>query len=431
MLESGRAPRFIVVILVGCLVTLPEPGASQSPEDRADLDVLLQTHEVDETLTALSDAFLTHFLMLAPNLPAEDQEILRGAVRTAFAPDSLRKSLAATLAETTTDEDTGLLVESYRAGALAELRDVASAHEPTGSLQEFGRDLATLDSDRLGLMVGLVEAMRASDLALSVDEALRQVAYDVFADLGGSAGDVPGMTDEQYAAAYRNRTISLGVESMYRLEPAPSELVRAAMADHGDDGARRYSEQYVEAMLGAIDAAGADLGSLITGEEPEPASDPRADVDTIDPAEAPPCRVLTCGFLVDWSGPEPIGGSLAYRAPGDFERFAFETLVGAGYRLVRELHGSGLTIQLRPSPQNVQCEVVSGTNPRICRGVGDVRIELIGEYPGFDGDTSFIVRNRCRANQVMSADGIARLVAARIDYELTTFDGDERREPRC
>lgn len=416
-------------LVLGTLFTTN--AAAQSRDSHAaQIDMLLSIEDVESTLASLANDFMAHFVLLAPGLPAEDQEILRRATQSAFETDALREHIAGTLSVTTSEADTGPLSASYESGPFAELRALRLGHEPEMSLQEFSSDPATLDAERLRLMVGLVEAKRSSDLALTVDEALRLRAYQLFIDLGGDPGAFPEMSDEQFQTAYRNRTVGLGVEAMYLLEAAPSPLVTAAIEAHSSEGARSFSEQYIMAMLEAIEQAGDDLVSLLVPAE-EPAADPLADVEAADPADAPPCIILVCGFLVDWNGPEPIGGTLVYRAPGDFEDHAFRVLVGAGYRLVRGVHDAGLTIQLRPSPQTVRCEVVSGTNPRTCQGVGNVRVELIGSYPGFDGLKSFTVRNRCRANQVMAAEGIASLVASRIHYELTTFEGDERREPRC
>ena len=90
----------------------------------------------------------------------------------------------------------------------------------------------------------------------------------------------------------------------------------------------------------------------------------------------------------------------------------------------------GFTIHLRARSQPARCEVVVGLNPRSCLAVGRVEVDFAGTYPGFEGEP-FTVRNRCRATAVLAARGIASLVAARIHHELTTYPGDERKEPRC
>lgn len=425
-----RAARF--AIAAGSVIPLlaaPLSVLGQSVEsERPDIGALLSTAEASASIDGLRTGFLTHFLILVPDLLPEDRELLFGAVEEAFAPDSIRAATARALASTTSTDDTAELIESYDSGALAELRDIEDGYAPETSLQEFGSNIGALDPTRLQFMVSLVEARRAGELAISIDQALQQLAHQLVVALGGDPGPHPQMTDEQFETSYRNQTVRLGVEAMHRLQPASSDLVQAAVDVHGGDGARHVSERYIEAMVLAIGHAGRSLGERIAA--PAPASAPD-DALPENPEDAPPCFVLPCGFTVEWRGAEPSGGTMAYRAPGDFEDYTYQALVSAGYRLVRGPDEGGFTIRLRPSAQRIRCEVMSGTDNRTCQAVGEVRIELLGSYPGYDGVTSFLVRNRCRANDVMAAQGIASLVAARLHHELTTFEGDERRTPSC
>ncbi len=422
-------------VAIGLLGLAPSMVAAQSdPSERADLLTLLSMEDVESTVTSLGDDFLMQFLMLVPDLPAADQGVLRDAVRQAFEPDTIRGTLARELASATSTDDTEPLLEAYASGPIGELRRIEQEFEPETPLQEFGADIEALDPDRLQLMVGLVEARRESDLALSVDEALQLVAHRMVAALGGDPGTFAPLSEEQFQASYRNQTVRLGIESMHRLQPAGTALVEAAVEAYAEPGSRTFSQQYIDAMISAIDHAGQNLGTLIAAGAPdEEPVDPFAALPSTNPADSPPCFVLPCGFRVVWRGVEPSGGTQAYGSPGDFEDYAYAALVGAGYRLIKDSNadGEGLTIRLTPSARAIYCEAVVGTDPRTCRAVGEVRVELVGSYPGFGGNTSFVVQNRCRANQVMGAEGIAQLVAARIHHALTTFEGDERQRPGC
>lgn len=425
-----RVVRLAAVVggLAAWLIT-PAPASGQSAgTERPDIEALLSTPESSATIEELRNGFLTHFLILVPDLLPEDRDLLFAAVEEAFAPDSIRAATARALASTTSTDDTAGLIESYDSGALAELRDIEDGYAPETSLQEFGSNIGALDPTRLQLMVSVVEARRAGELAISIDQALQQLAHQLVVALGGDPGPSPQLTDEQFETSYRNQTVRLGVEAMHRLHPASADIVKAAVDIYAEEGARKFSERYIEAMLVAVGRAGQSLGELIAADVPATEPD---DAPSENPEDAPPCFVLPCGFTVEWRGSEPSGGTILYRAPGELEDNIYRVLVGAGYRLVRGPDEEGFTIRLRPSAQRARCEVMSGTDNRTCQAVGEVRIELLGTYPGYDGVTSFLVRNRCLANEIMAARDFASLVAARLHYELTTFEGDERRTPGC
>lgn len=432
MVHPWRAARHCLVLIssgVSLLALLPAAMSAQSDSElHTGIDSLLGRTEVEAVVTSVGDDFLGQFILLVPELPEEDRSTLAQTVEKAFAPETLKASVVRELATESSGADVELLLELYHDGPLAELQEVARAYTPPSSFEEFSGDVGSLDAERLQLMVALVEARRSSDLALTVDEALRLVAHRLLTALGGSGGGFVPITGEQLETAYRNRTIRLAVESMYRMEPASDDLVAAAVQAHQTEEALRFSARSIEALVAAIGGAGEDLIARLETDRAAPEADAS---EALDPAASPPCRVQACGFVVVWDGPEPMGNSLAYGAPGDLEEFTYEYLLGAGYRLLRGPMDDGFTIQLRARSQRARCEVVVGTNPRSCLAVGNVRVDLIGSYPGFDGGEPFTVRNRCRATDVLTARGISSLVAARIHYELTTYPGDERREPRC
>ena len=431
MVHWRRRRRFpLLLLMFGAPALAGPPGASaqSDPELQTRIDSILGGAESDAVFSSMGEEFLAHFILLVPELPEEDRGILADVVDEVFAPEALRAEVARTLAGEVSGADVDPLAASYRSGPLGELRDAARDHSAEGSFEEFSSDPTALDRERLQLMLELVEARRSSDLSLTVEATLRQLAHRLVTALGGAPGEFVPMTDEEFAVAYRNRTIRLAVESMYRMEPASDDLVAAAVQDYRTEESRRFTDAYVEAVVAAIGTAGQELASRLQTGSPAP----QADIgEPLDPSSVPPCRLTACGFLVEWRGQEPTGDSQAYGRPGDLEDYTYEYLVRGGYHLVRGRVEDGLTIHLIAQSQPAYCEMVVGLNPRGCLAVGQVRVDFVGSTPGFDGRNAVTIRNRCRANAVLAAQGISSLVAARIHYELTTYPGDERREPRC
>lgn len=97
----------------------------------------------------MGDDFLAHFILLVPQLPEEDRGILAEVLDEVFAPEALTREVARTLASEIGSADVAPIMHAYRAGALAELREVARGHSPDGSFEEFSSDLASLDRSRL------------------------------------------------------------------------------------------------------------------------------------------------------------------------------------------------------------------------------------------------------------------------------------------
>jgi len=408
------------------LLILPSLVAGQ--DDRGDLrssvERLLDVPDVESLLESMDDRFVQHFLMLVPDLPSEDREVLSAAVEEAFRPSALRASIASAMAEDASADVVEQVVKMRRSGAQAELRNLMEAYEPEQPVEEFLAGMGDADRERLQLMASLTEARGQSDLALMLDDVMGRMAHELVNALGGAFGDFEPIADDAYDAAYRDHTLRLALESLHRLQPASDELIRAVLEEHRSQPAQWFADAYTTGLLVAVQAAGQRVATLTMVDAP-------ADAETGNPDSGMPCRAQPCGFLVEWEGREPSGMSQVYGVPGDLERLVHATLAGAGYALVLGQVDEGLNIQLRPRAERVYCEVVTGTDNRTCLAVGQVRVALRGSHRGIETPASLIVRNRCGANSVMAVQGIAALVAARIHHELTTYPGDERRVPSC
>ena len=413
----------ISVIFVLSMIPALVTGQSADPAIREGIDALLDDPEVNALLASLDERYVEHFLMLVPDLAPENRDALDAAVASAFQPSSLRDILASALATEASAEWVARLVEMRRTGSQAELRRVARDGGPGPSFDAASPSEG--DRGRLQLMVALTEARRLTDLDLILDEEMRRLAHELVASLGGALGDFEPMPDEQFDAAYRDRTIRLAIESFSTLRSASDELVQAAVDEHLGEPAQWFADAYTASVVAAVQSAARGVAAVTVPDAP---AEPET---TGDAASGLPCHAHACGFVVEWEGPEPSGTTAAYGAPGDLERLVLGQLVGAGYQLVRGPLDGGMTVRLRARSSRVYCEAMSGTDNRVCLAVGRVRVEFTGVHPGVETPGSFIVQNRCRANAVMHVQGIAGLVAARIHHQLTTSPGDERPVPRC
>jgi hypothetical protein len=122
---------------------------------------------------------------------------------------------------------------------------------------------------------------------------------------------------------------------------------------------------------------------------------------------------------------------MTYGAAAAIEARVLENLVRGGYRLARQQNNSGLTITLRPRLGSALCDVISGTDNRVCEAITEVRVEFLGKYRDRPKPDDFTIRNRCGSDGVLDVDSLSALVAARVHYALTTFPGDARQVPRC
>lgn len=406
------------------LLLIPALVAAQEPDGaRSQVDSLLAVPSVASVIDDLDARFIGHFLMLVPDLSTEDQEVLADAVGSAFGASAVRDDVANAMADRASAELLSTLLEMRRTGAQAEMMRIAEEYEPTRSLSDFVAGVGAPERGRLQLMATLAQAQGASDFELILDEAVRRVAHRLVNSFGGGLGPFEPMSDDVFDAAYRERTLSVALESLYRLETVSDDLVQSVIDEYQSEAARWYVDAYASAILAAVQAAGRRAVELTVVAEEEPSP---------DVAESRvPCSTQTCGFIVEWAGGEPAGNNYRFGAARDLEALVMQGLIGTGYLLTRGRRDQGFTIRLRPTTQAARCEVVSGTDNRRCTAIDRVRVEFLGEYPGLETPNAFSVRNLCGADEVMAIERIAALVARRLHYGLTTYEGDDRRVPRC
>lgn len=413
-----------VVIAACCALALPGLVSGQDAEVRADVDSILGSSWVDVSPGSLEQRFVTNIFFLLPDLSAEDQEVVFSAAAEAFHPATFRADLTESLARTVPVQVVEKTLELQRNGAQAELSRLAASYEPPLSLEDFTADPSRLDRQRLQLMASLAEARRQSGSDLAVDELLRQIAHEVAVALGAEPGAFAPLSGDVFESAYRDRTIRLAIEALHEYETVSTELLETVIEEYASDESRTFLDHYGEALLFVVAAAGQRFADLAFDAPPE------SGAEVVGPGEGVLCQVEVCGLLVEWQGTEP-SNTQGYGIQGDFERYLRLNLSSAGYQFTRRAMDGELTIRFRARPERVVCEVVSGTDNRVCQSLGQVQVDFMGRSEVAETPNGFLVRNRCGAEDYLLAIGMAELVADRLHYEITTFEGDERRVPSC
>jgi hypothetical protein len=364
--------------------------------------------------------------LLAPDLNAGQREILAAAVATGFDTLVVREDLARAMSTDAPPLLVADIVERHRTGALEELERLVRGYQPPQPISDFLASVGTPPRERLQLMVALAEAQGTGTRQMLTEETLQESAHALFTQLGGSPAPLQRRSDEQFEAAYRQNAIRLGFENLHRLPPVPDDVVRRVTESLGSESGRWYVDAYADALAAAVRAATLRVAELTVVGPDMPADPPAPEVDPNLSCFGDPC-----GFVVDWGGSEPTAFNMTYGAAAAIESRVLENLTRGGYQLAREQNRAGLTITLRPRLTAALCEVISGTDNRVCEAIGEVRVEFLGNYRERAKPDDFTLRNRCGSDGLLDVDGFSALVAARIHFSLTTFPGDERQVPRC
>jgi hypothetical protein len=421
------------LLLAIATATLPGLVSAQSVPlaPRAEIDALLATSNLDSVAAGLGEAFAAHVFDLVPELTVEQREAIEEAVAEGFDRTTVREDIAAALAADAPAHLVATMVQAHRTGAIAELARLAAAYTPPQSIAEFTAALRTapLPRERLQLMVALAEARGDGDFGLNVDEGVRKVAHELVVVLGGTTEPFAPLPDADFEALYQSRTRVQTVVLLHRYATASDDLIRRATAEHDSEAGRWYVESYMAAITGAAAAAGSRVAAL-TVADPEPAPQPEAapTVAAVDPRV--PCRAVACNLYVEWSGRPPVFNQTFGNAE-DLESRVFERLLSAGYQIARRMQGEGITIRVRPRIVTGLCGFMSGTDNRGCPAIDQVTVEFTGAIPGVQNPTNFTLQNRCGSDGLLDVNGFGLMVAARLDYALTTFTGDTRQLPRC
>lgn len=292
-LDTRAAPRAcalaLVAVLSGCSggggpagapAAGPDPSPASTPstdsthvpssadDTRAAVERLLTHSRVESIVSNRAGPFTRRVALMADDLTDPELGRLVPAVRSAFAPDSLRRDVVRHLmAEAPGDGTVQEVLGWHETGANAELQRLADAYEPPLSLSEYARSLATTppDRERAELMVSWARTQQAGEFYVLMEQALDEAAHTVWAEL---RSDAPAFTPLD-GAALRSRLEesfrAAVVSFLHRFEGVPLDTVRAALAEYETEAGQWYAEAYSLAVAEAIRAAGRraarDLGS--------------------------------------------------------------------------------------------------------------------------------------------------------------------------
>jgi hypothetical protein len=415
-------------LLIAAGLFAPRPSSAQDPPPvRARIDSLLVLVRADSVIRSLGQRFLYEIDLLAPDLTAEQRGILAESVATGFDTTAVREDVARAMSAEAPPSLVTDLLERHRTGAIEELDRLSRAYQPPQTFLEFSATMGTPPRERLQIMVALAEAQGAGTRQIVTEEILQESAHALFTQLGGSPAPFQRRTDAQFEEAYRQHALRLGLQNLHRLSPVSDDVVRRAVESWDAESGRWYVDAYADAFVVAIAEAAKRVAELTVVGSDAVADAPAPDVDPNLSCFGDPC-----GFVVDWGGgSEPTAFNMTYGAPAAIEARVLENLTRGGYHLARELNRAGLTITLRPRLTAALCEIMSGTDNRVCEAIGEVRVEFIGRYRDRAKPDDFTILNRCGSDGLLDVDGLSALVAARIHYAFTTYPGDERQIPRC
>jgi hypothetical protein len=248
---------------------VPSGGAVASKIDR-----LLEHSRVSSIVDARAGAFTRQVAYLAGDLTDAELERLVPAVQEAFAPDALRRDVAAYLQENAPDDGTlDTILARLEGGALAELEAIRDGYEPVGSLEDYVR--ARMDDPpeeaRVELVAAWAETQGAGEFFVLMEEALTESAYRVWAAFRPTAPAYEPLPGPELNARLNDSFNASVIGFLRDLEPVPDSVLVAATEEYASDAGQWYVRTYSLAVASAIRAAGERVAETLR-EIPEAAA---------------------------------------------------------------------------------------------------------------------------------------------------------------
>lgn len=274
MTRTHHRSAVLLILLVGCGGSATAPTSPISPADasrgapregeastatRSAVERLLDRSGIESILSGRPGLFTRQVALMAGDLTDPELERLVPAVQAAFAPEPMRRDVAAFLTREAPGDGTVEEVLAWQErGAQAELQRISDAYEPPLTLSEYARSLVSTPPEpaRLDLMVDWTGSQRAGEFYVLMEEALDQAAHSALAELRPNA---PGFTPLEGAALQQRLADSFHasvVTFLHRYETVPDTIIRAATAEYRTEAGQWYVRTYSLAVAEAIRAAG-------------------------------------------------------------------------------------------------------------------------------------------------------------------------------
>lgn len=231
----------------------PTPEAIPSPVER-----LLEAAEVSSVVDQRARVFTRQVAMLVADLSDDELGRLVPAVQAGFAPELLRRDVAAFIETEAAEGRITEVLAWLEGGATAEARRIVSGYDPPLSLQDWLTEYtdAPPSEERVRLIARWTEAGGAGDFFVLLDEALAEAAFAVQGVLRpGSPAFAPSRGSDLRGRLERSFSASV-LTTLHESETVPDGVVRAAIAELESEAGRWYVLTWQLAVAEAVRSAG-------------------------------------------------------------------------------------------------------------------------------------------------------------------------------
>ncbi len=240
----------------------PTPAAIPSPVER-----LLEASDVASVVDQRARVFTRQVAVLVADLSDDELGRLVPAVQAGFAPELLRRDVAAFIEAEAPEGRIAEVLTWLEGGANAEARRIVSAYDPPLSLQDWLTEYtdAPPAEERVRLVAGWTEAGGAGDFFVLLDEALAEAAFAVQGVLRpGSPAFAPSRGSELRGRLERSFSASV-LTTLHESETVPDGVVRAAIAELESEAGRWYVLTWQLAVAEAVRSAGLRVVAALQG----------------------------------------------------------------------------------------------------------------------------------------------------------------------
>ena len=244
-----------------------EVSAQPMAEQRGDIQEILELSQVEEITSGMSQSLIARVFSLAGDLSLDEENQIRSAISNGFILEDLQSDIVDFMSIESEGDLVRTVLEGLRSGATSEIRRITNAHTPRQSIEEYAADfeLSMLSSERLDLVSRWVAAQSAGDFYIILNEAEREIAYELLRALRGNAPDFIPLSRSEYEREHENQTAMAVLSVLYRFEAVSSELLREAISERESESGQWYIESYTFGISEALWLAGQRVARRLAG----------------------------------------------------------------------------------------------------------------------------------------------------------------------
>ena len=244
-----------------------EVSAQPMAEQRGDIEEILELSQVEEITSGMSQSLIARVFSLAGDLSLDEENQIRSAISNGFILEDLQSDIVDFMSIESEGDLVRTVLEGLRSGATSEIRRITNAHTPRQSIEEYAADfeLSMLSSERLDLVSRWVAAQSAGDFYIILNEAEREIAYELLRALRGNAPDFIPLSRSEYEREHENQTAMAVLSVLYRFEAVSSELLREAISERESESGQWYIESYTFGISEALWLAGQRVARRLAG----------------------------------------------------------------------------------------------------------------------------------------------------------------------